>query len=133
MHFLLSFPWRDPERLAKWISRISRKGKDGELWYPLKTDKVCSAHFLRDDFYQGLDLRRLKDDAVPSVFPQYPAHKQPALTPRRPSPRKRKEPPTSTAASKPLKVFCGDDHNYGHSSIESHLQKTQVKLAKSIE
>ncbi|GFR96629.1 THAP domain-containing protein 9 [Elysia marginata] len=120
--------------MAKWISRISRLGSDGKPWYPSKNDRVCSAHFLESDYYLGLDHKKLREDAVPSVFPQHPPHKQIAATPRRPSPRKRKiDPaPSPSTSAVPAKAICFE-HNYSYTSLESHLAITQKQLAQSKE
>ncbi|XP_064475518.1 THAP domain-containing protein 11-like [Ornithodoros turicata] len=62
----------------KWLRAISRDG-----WTPNSTcnySTVCSKHFLPSDYKEGLKVRRLKNDVIPSVFPSYPAYKQPRAT-----------------------------------------------------
>lgn len=56
----------------KWIKVISRQGTDEEPWGPSDRTVVCSLHFRESDFRQGLKIRRLNPDAVPSNFPDYP-------------------------------------------------------------
>jgi len=51
-----------------WVARISRAD-----WCPVKTSVLCSDHFTADCFIEPaipgfFSLRRLKPDAVPTVF-----------------------------------------------------------------
>lgn len=82
----------------EWIRRISRKGNGptNELWLPSDRSKVCSLHFREEDFRQDLKKRRLLPDAVPSIFPGYPAAMQEA---RRLSPPQESE--NQSASSTP--------------------------------
>ncbi|GFS26498.1 THAP domain-containing protein 9 [Elysia marginata] len=122
--------------MAAWISRISRKNPDGTSWTPKPREKVCSAHFIERDFYKGHSRACLKPDAVPSVFPNYPTHKQ-LFSSRRKSPKKRSatdvcdcEPtPSTLSPSSTLKL----DHGYTYPSAEAHLQTTKRKLDLSLE
>ena len=70
-----SFPWKKPDILSKWLVKISR-----DHWYPTKNDRVCSDHFIESDYTHPGDpavLRLdLKPGAIPTVFSEYPAHKQ---------------------------------------------------------
>lgn len=60
-----------------WIKAISREGPDKMLWQPHETAKVCSIHFKLEDYKEGMKgRRRLKPNAVPSIFPGYPAYMQ---------------------------------------------------------
>ncbi|KAH7944034.1 hypothetical protein HPB52_014748 [Rhipicephalus sanguineus] len=47
-----------------------------EPWIPSDRSKVCSLHFKAEDYKQGLKSKRLKPDAVPSIFPSYPTYLQ---------------------------------------------------------
>lgn len=58
----------------KWVEAVNRQGTTTSLWWPADRSTVCSLHFKDEDFRTGLKLRRLKDDAIPSIFPCYPAH-----------------------------------------------------------
>ena len=113
---------------------ISRKNPDGTSWTPKPREKVCSAHFVETDFYKGHSRACLKPDAIPSVFPNYPTHKQ-NFSSRRKSPKKRTaidfcEPdPSTLSPSSTLKL----DHGYTYSSVEAHLQSTKRKLDWSLE
>ncbi|XP_064462131.1 uncharacterized protein LOC135372454 [Ornithodoros turicata] len=63
----LSIP-SDPKKKKKWITAIRRdEGKDFVI---KKHTKVCSLHFVENDFFANYasGTRRLKEDAVPSVF-----------------------------------------------------------------
>nr|XP_050042609.1 THAP domain-containing protein 1-like [Dermacentor andersoni] len=65
----------DPELCAKWLKVISR-----ENWVPNTTSccsTVCSRHFSSSDFKEGCEIRKLKKDAIPSIFEEYPAYLQP--------------------------------------------------------
>lgn len=73
---LLHFFCRIPEEKClkdKWIHAIRR-----ENWTPSSSSRLCSAHFLSTDYQvrPGASSFRLKDDAVPSIFPAYPRHLQ---------------------------------------------------------
>uniref|UniRef100_A0A023GAW2 Putative thap domain protein n=1 Tax=Amblyomma triste TaxID=251400 RepID=A0A023GAW2_AMBTT len=59
-----------------WIKAISREGPNKTLWQPHETAKVCSIHFRLEDYKEGTKGRRLKPNAVPSIFPGYPAYMQ---------------------------------------------------------
>ncbi|XP_016658154.1 THAP domain-containing protein 1-like [Acyrthosiphon pisum] len=64
-HFF-TFPLRNPERNAKWIKAVGRKG-----FIPTKNARFCSNHFLKSDFKTpvgGTYKLLLCDDAVPSIF-----------------------------------------------------------------
>ncbi|ELU15399.1 hypothetical protein CAPTEDRAFT_203340 [Capitella teleta] len=75
------FPFNEPERLQKWISRVSREDKKNRSqWRSKKHNKVCSKHFVETDFYKCLDRPQLRPNAVSSIFPEYPPHKQPKPT-----------------------------------------------------
>lgn len=65
---------------ARWLAAIRR-----DKWSPNTTScytKVCSRHFKEEDFIE-FKRRRLKKEAVPSVFEEYPPHLQPKSTPAR--------------------------------------------------
>ncbi|XP_035737884.1 THAP domain-containing protein 1-like [Vespa mandarinia] len=67
-----TFPFKDEHRLAAWITAVHRKD-----WKPSKASRICSAHFKPQDFLHRPStawypyIRRLKHDAVPSVFSNY--------------------------------------------------------------
>ncbi|KAH7936774.1 hypothetical protein HPB49_003917 [Dermacentor silvarum] len=65
----------DPELRTKWLKVISR-----DDWTPNTTScysTVCSRHFGSSDFKEGCKIRKLKKDAVPSIFEEYSAYLQP--------------------------------------------------------
>lgn len=68
-----TFPFKNKDRLEAWITAVHRKD-----WKPSKASRICSAHFKPQDFLHrpGTALypyiRRLKHDAIPSVFSNYP-------------------------------------------------------------
>ena len=67
------FPHNNPERLKKWIQAIRRKD-----WKPTKHSSICGKHFTESSFVvrPGKHGKRLYDHAVPSIFPNFPAHLQ---------------------------------------------------------
>lgn len=55
-----------------------------KLWQPNDHSVVCSNHFLATDYKTGLKIKKLKPDALPSVFQDYPPSKRIKLNePRR--------------------------------------------------
>lgn len=75
-------------------------GPEKQPWVPNDRSVVCSLHFKPEDYREGLKLRRLKPDAVPSIFPGYPTYLQPAPKKER-RPLKRKAATPASAAGKP--------------------------------
>lgn len=65
------FPFRDKTLLAKWTNAVKRKD-----WTPTIHSKICSKHFLPEDFYPDQSIKRLREDAVPSVFAYPPKVKK---------------------------------------------------------
>ncbi|KAL2714415.1 THAP domain-containing protein 1-like [Vespula squamosa] len=63
---------QDEHRLAAWITAVNRKD-----WKPSKASRICSAHFKPQDFLHRPGtawypyIRRLKHDAIPSIFSNY--------------------------------------------------------------
>lgn len=71
------------ELRTEWLRRIHRP----DDWIPQDTARVCSLHFLPEDFRVGLKVIRLKPDAVPTVFKDFPSYLQKEFakkTPRKP-------------------------------------------------
>ncbi|KAJ4425465.1 hypothetical protein ANN_28081 [Periplaneta americana] len=65
------FP-NDPERKEKWVKALRR-----ENWAPTAYSCVCSVHFKECDFDRTSLCRvRVKEVAVPSVFPSFPPYLQ---------------------------------------------------------
>ncbi|ELU09447.1 hypothetical protein CAPTEDRAFT_200312 [Capitella teleta] len=74
---------------------------------PSKRATLCSRHFTEEDMDRSsLCKVRLREKAIPSIFPEYPANHQPGLSKRRksptrlhpvpqPPPKKRREPHAS--------------------------------------
>ncbi len=90
------FP-RDPEKRQLWIKAIPR-----DDWIPSAKSVICSLHFSQSDFKTErtdsnsrrklgeLKRKRLKEDAIPRIFPGLPSY----LSSQRPSER-----PTSASSS----------------------------------
>ena len=145
-----SFPWKDPDILRKWLTNISR-----DQWYPTKNDRVCSDHFTENDYTHPGDPAVLRPDlkpgAFPTVFPEYPAHKQKVV--------KRRLSYTSTSAAavapfhldavsiptenaegvsdikKPrlLSSPCVNDHGYAFTpeKLQKEFEQTKEKLKET--
>ena len=110
------FPHQNPNLLKKWVHVIRRK-----QWKPTKHSFICSDHFHESCFVirPGAEGRRLKDDAVPSIFQTFPFYYQKDIKLRRSS-RKRQylthevvapsevEPSTSGPSPSELQV----EHSY---------------------
>ena len=81
----IAFHIKTPNLLKKWVHAIRRK-----QWKPTKHSFICSDHFHESCFVirLGTEDRRLKDDAVPSIFQTFPSYYQKDIKLRR-SPRKR--------------------------------------------
>ena len=83
------YPFHDKKLLKEWISKtdrgvidpVSDKSKVRKPWEPTRKSVLCSPHFTKDcfkeDLYHKYGLRspgkrqmiKLKDDAVPTLFP----------------------------------------------------------------
>lgn len=66
IHFGKSFP-SDPARRKLWLQAVRRSQKSCtlSLWEPSNSHRLCSLHFLKEDYLHG---NRLKPHSVPSVF-----------------------------------------------------------------
>ncbi|XP_046383550.1 uncharacterized protein LOC124154085 [Ischnura elegans] len=65
------FP-KNPERRAAWTKAVRRKN-----WAPSKSSVLCSEHFLPEDMDRtSLCNVRIRENAVPSVFPGHPPRLQ---------------------------------------------------------
>lgn len=112
----------DESRRQAWLKAVSRK--DFVPNDKSSSSVVCSLHFLDSDYSSGCTkLRRLKQTAVPSVFPEYPSYMQSQLPPKR---RKLERQQTQYSPSLPgdnseKNVVVLKDHDNGsHSSSSSN-------------
>ena len=131
------FP-KNPERREKWVRALRR-----DNFTATDATVICSDHFLTTDYKDdeiGYSKKILKNDAVPSVFPAFPDHLQPATKKRRILVRDTPEASTSSE-SQPLpmeldppepnditspKEILEKDHPYAFpSSLEDAKQKQQ--------
>lgn len=56
-------------RTQQWINAVARKG-----FIPTSSSRLCSDHFQQDDFKVnpgGSYVIKLKENTVPSIFPDY--------------------------------------------------------------
>ena len=131
----ITFHIKTQTLLKKWVHAIRRK-----QWKPTKHSFICSDHFHESCFVirPGAEGRRLKDDAVPSIFQTFPSYYQKDIKFRR-SPRKRQyvthevvapsevEPSTSGPSPSELQV----EHSY-FAVPESPTKKVK-KLESTVE
>lgn len=68
---MFRFP-KCPDTRGKWIKAVRR-----DNWEPNKYSRLCSKHFDKSCFIEGLSLKKLKTDAVPTIFDGYPVYYQP--------------------------------------------------------
>ena len=116
-----TFPLKDQHQVQKWVTAVRREG-----WLPTKHSCICSDHFLQSDFVKNTGIyKRLKKDAVPSVFPAYPKHLQ-KNTVKRKLPTERKTEPSPTKIRKAATF----DHSYT-STEESTTEKVNI-LSKKV-
>ncbi|XP_046981545.1 THAP domain-containing protein 6-like [Schistocerca americana] len=55
-----------------WVKALGRKD-----WEPSKYSKVCSQHFREQDIDRtSVSTVRIRENAVPSIFPAFPAHRK---------------------------------------------------------
>lgn len=127
-----------------WIRNISRlaAGPRQEPWVPNDRSKVCSLHFKPEDYREGVKLRRLKPDAVPTVFPDRPASPHPAA--KKDGPKRAPATPPSPAEVSPASarkarfgILCavpkcdsraGVTHDVLFHEIPANLQRRQSWL-----
>ena len=93
---LFSFPSHksEPERRARWIARVP-----GDDWHPKEDENIflCEKHFMPNDILDEstdsnsrrkkkknskLSRKRVKDDALPCIWPDLPEHLTKVVTPR---------------------------------------------------
>ncbi|TRY77895.1 hypothetical protein TCAL_08111 [Tigriopus californicus] len=58
-----------PELRQKWVHAIRRHN-----FTPTRWSSICSDHFRDEDFESNLEVKRLKSEAVPSIFKGFPHH-----------------------------------------------------------
>ncbi|XP_045765228.1 THAP domain-containing protein 2-like [Maniola jurtina] len=67
-----------PEVRNAWLRAIRR-----ENWEPKIHARLCSKHFEPSCYVSGLKIKRLKSDAVPTIFEDYPKYYQPVVKKRK--------------------------------------------------
>ncbi|XP_040575438.1 THAP domain-containing protein 1-like [Lepeophtheirus salmonis] len=61
------FPTQDPERCRQWVRKLKR-----DDFTPKKFLRICSEHFTPESFNRTLDVVRLRENAVPTLFKAFP-------------------------------------------------------------
>lgn len=133
---------KDKELLDKWIRANPRKD-----WVPTKYTRMCSDHFTDEDFIiqrtdkssrrrkkfvdQSLPNRRLKHDAVPSIFAEVPAYltkKKTCRQTRRAAPSVRREEAERDMAVLTDSFIASDDISKEPLTVIAHkLRAEQTK------
>uniref|UniRef100_A0A8D9AAK1 THAP domain-containing protein 2 n=1 Tax=Cacopsylla melanoneura TaxID=428564 RepID=A0A8D9AAK1_9HEMI len=68
------FP-KKPERLAAWVAVVNKKD-----WTPKSSSRICSAHFKEEDIDRtSLSVVRIREHAVPTIFPRCQAFPCPCV------------------------------------------------------
>jgi len=123
------FPLTNKALLDKWLLAVRRQN-----WKPTKHSVLCSEHFESSCFRFYANQKRLKEDAVPSVF-KFPEHLMPKpKTPRRTLVRsvavdgqvenvcsESASVEVATPVSEPVVVLT--DHNYSLLSSPSRIKR----------
>ena len=66
-----SYP-KDESRRKLWANAVRRQN-----WQPTNSSYLCSEHFKPTDFKENsTNMRKLKDDVIPSIFKNHPEHLQ---------------------------------------------------------
>lgn len=101
---IFRFP-KDEELRQKWSIALQRQN-----FVPSKSAVLCSQHFAEDVIDRtSLVSVRLREGAVPSIFPAFPKHKQPKA-------KKERKPPMDRV------VYQNDSETSGESSAELSAQ-----------
>ncbi|KAG8183801.1 hypothetical protein JTE90_027727 [Oedothorax gibbosus] len=111
----------DKDLSQRWVKLISRK--DFSLNEKSASSVVCSKHFVSSDFIPELKIRKLKKDAVPTLFPSYPSYKIP------PAPSNRravikvncKRPAVEDETENSAKKFCSANEAVINSEITAEI------------
>ncbi|KAK2587682.1 hypothetical protein KPH14_003799 [Odynerus spinipes] len=117
-----TFPFKDEHRLAAWVTAVHRKD-----WKPSKASRICSAHFRPQDFLHRPStawypyIRRLKHDAIPSVFSNFPERLGYKKT------RAKKENCTSAAVNRELQYSVKQESNCAASRVHPNGLKSCSK------
>ncbi|XP_043931773.1 THAP domain-containing protein 2-like [Protopterus annectens] len=67
------FPLSNKPLLQEWRLAMKRSKHNGELWMPSPYQRICSLHFEKQSFDETGQTRRLRSNAVPSIF-NFPDH-----------------------------------------------------------
>ena len=104
------------------MDKIRRKN-----WTPTQYSSVCSEHFEVDCYEAERKIRRLKNTAIPTIFPQFPSYLQETKRVKRPLNRQHQEdienvPPQKKIRFVPelsAKMIVEIDHTYIQPSSEN--------------
>ncbi|KAG8197146.1 hypothetical protein JTE90_011308 [Oedothorax gibbosus] len=123
--FSLKIIPKDPFRRKLWAFKIRRVNERNQVWSPPRRSFVCEVHF-EDDQWEDRDLKKLKPDAVPTIF-EYNKKK----LKEEPLQKKRKyscQKPKSEAVSSELQEQLVSA-NYTISYLEAKLLSTNQDFA----
>lgn len=124
------FPFKDEEKVKQWVQALKRKG-----FSPTKASKLCSEHFVPTDFLDrpGSYIKRLKPNAIPSVFPAFPAYYQ--CKPKMPRLRTAlRENATPTVSENQLCDNVVSTENYAEKAVQTEHNEleTVIGLRKKV-
>ncbi|XP_040570817.1 THAP domain-containing protein 1-like [Lepeophtheirus salmonis] len=69
------FPTQDPERCRQWVRNLNQ-----DDFTPKKFSRICSEHFTSESFNWTLEVVRLRENAVLTLFKALPRHLQEEVT-----------------------------------------------------
>lgn len=110
--------------LQSWLNAIGRP--DFEV---KRHSKVCSDHFLKSDYLKrpGTDIKRIKPEAVPSLFMNTPEHKAAEMaSANRPRKIRALYIPSSKLASMTGQRLVGDPSACAHTSNKDHNPSSSI-------
>ncbi|XP_028316099.1 THAP domain-containing protein 2-like [Gouania willdenowi] len=125
------FPFKDPDRLSRWVENIHRK-----KWQPSRKSLICSDHFEEAHFDRTGQTVRLRDEAEPTIFPSFPKHLQRKLARQR---KRNKKPPLVQAEQQPCTQTTSTSGSNAIHPLQEHsynidsLGNLKRKLATSID
>ena len=103
---------------------------------PSEKSLLCSAHFISDFFTQSdSSKRRLKKEAIPTIFPSYPSYLQITIPKKRRELKRKIVDQTKNQVSAPKKQktaldIVELDHNYCISNAEALNTKLQQETER---
>ena len=124
------FQHSKPDLLQKWVQAVRRQN-----WYPKKNSLICSVHITESCFTvtPGNQCHQLHENAIPSVFPQFPKHLRKTESKGKSSVR-RKFVESKTSTFEPSLSKMKKSVNTEHAYISNKTPDAKIKkLTKKID